>query len=526
MPVAVILLGCALRLRGYLAGDSLGIDEAALARNVIDRSWIELLRPLDYAQVAPPGFLLLEKSAVSVLGTSELALRLFPLLFGIGSVWLSWEVARRVLPNVPALCAVAFVASHTWLIVFSAQVKQYSAETAAALLIVLLALGAARIGATLRRQIAIGAIGAVTVLFSFTAVFVLAGAALTTAVLALRGGDDSRREGLIVPAFWAAAALGGVLIGRASLTPVDAGYLQWFWQANFVNLPPQELRDLLRIEGRIEELFGSVQRFRTGEIWVALTGLGVWSLIARRRPDLASLLSVPLLLVVAAAALHLYPLNPRLQLFLVPLLLLLAAEGVGFGQRMILSVQSRAAVLPIILAALLTAYSLWEGALVRASYDPATVVQHIATHRRSGDRIYVHYAAGQAFVYYAARNGIEPSEYVIGSCSHGSGRTYLEELDRLRGHDRVWIAMTSFGEEPALFTSYLDAIGRRRETIGDAAAIESEDLRGAFGYLYDLTESPRSASVSPDRFELPDGFREAEPYRWTCHGVFTPLPHH
>ena len=66
----------------YLSNNSLWLDEAALARNVIDRAPLELLGPLDYAQVAPPGFLLTEKFVVLLLGHSEWALRLFPLTCG------------------------------------------------------------------------------------------------------------------------------------------------------------------------------------------------------------------------------------------------------------------------------------------------------------------------------------------------------------------------------------------------------------------------------------------------------------
>ncbi|HXU32187.1 MAG TPA: hypothetical protein VN851_16580 [Thermoanaerobaculia bacterium] len=53
-----ILLGVALRLWQYLANPSLWVDEAALARNVLDRSVPGLFGALDYGQIAPPGFLL------------------------------------------------------------------------------------------------------------------------------------------------------------------------------------------------------------------------------------------------------------------------------------------------------------------------------------------------------------------------------------------------------------------------------------------------------------------------------------
>lgn len=94
---AVIGLGVILRLMQYLCNRSLSFDESLLALNIIDRSFTGLLHPLDYDQGAPIGFLMLEKLAIQVLGNSEYTLRLFPLLSGVGSVWLFYGVASRCL---------------------------------------------------------------------------------------------------------------------------------------------------------------------------------------------------------------------------------------------------------------------------------------------------------------------------------------------------------------------------------------------------------------------------------------------
>src|SRR5437764_15089601 len=71
---AILAAGIGLRVWQYSANSSLWVDEAALARNVIDRSVVELFAPLDHGQVAPWGFLLLEKLAVWIFGNNEYVL--------------------------------------------------------------------------------------------------------------------------------------------------------------------------------------------------------------------------------------------------------------------------------------------------------------------------------------------------------------------------------------------------------------------------------------------------------------------
>src|SRR5215510_14500552 len=83
------LLGCGavLRLWQYFGNASFWLDELALVRNIVDRPLSELLlQPLAYSQIAPPGFLLIEKGLLTFLGNHEYVLRWFPLLCGLFSL--------------------------------------------------------------------------------------------------------------------------------------------------------------------------------------------------------------------------------------------------------------------------------------------------------------------------------------------------------------------------------------------------------------------------------------------------------
>ena len=84
----ILLVGVLFRLRQYLTGRSLWLDEAMLAINIRNRGFGGFFRPLDYDQGAPIGFLFIEKTFSLVFGTNELSLRLFPFLLGVISLWL------------------------------------------------------------------------------------------------------------------------------------------------------------------------------------------------------------------------------------------------------------------------------------------------------------------------------------------------------------------------------------------------------------------------------------------------------
>src|SRR5512137_577512 len=93
--VAACLIGLFLRIYFYAINRSLWFDEAELARNLVSRSFLDLLKPLASNQGAPIGFLLLEKVVVTLLGSRDYILRLIPLLAGLASIPLVYSVAKQ-----------------------------------------------------------------------------------------------------------------------------------------------------------------------------------------------------------------------------------------------------------------------------------------------------------------------------------------------------------------------------------------------------------------------------------------------
>ena len=127
--IVLLSAGFFLSLIQFISDRSLWLDEAMLARNIISRSGTELLQPLDYMQVAPILFSLLEKFSCSMIPDSDFGLRIFPLVF----YWLSLFFFYKIL---------TLVFSDRWIIIFSlslfvfnehfiyysSEVKQYASD--------------------------------------------------------------------------------------------------------------------------------------------------------------------------------------------------------------------------------------------------------------------------------------------------------------------------------------------------------------------------------------------------------------
>lgn len=76
----ILLFGVILVLFQLLYNRSLWGDEAKLALNIINKSYLELFQPLDNGQVAPILFLQIEKIFTTIIPNSEIGLRVFPFL--------------------------------------------------------------------------------------------------------------------------------------------------------------------------------------------------------------------------------------------------------------------------------------------------------------------------------------------------------------------------------------------------------------------------------------------------------------
>ncbi|NEP79685.1 MAG: hypothetical protein F6K39_16850, partial [Okeania sp. SIO3B3] len=186
MTTAVILLiGATLRIYQFIFNRPLWLDEAMLAVNVIDRSYIDLLEPLDARQNAPILFLFLVRTSINLLGPNEYALRLPALVFGLISLWLFYLVSKKYNSPSSVPYALLLFAISNSLVYYSSELKQYSIDVSVTLFIYILALKLYEKKINYPWAFLYGFFGALSLWFSFLTIFVLGAVGLSLILCSL-----------------------------------------------------------------------------------------------------------------------------------------------------------------------------------------------------------------------------------------------------------------------------------------------------------------------------------------------------
>ena len=478
----ILIAGALPRLAQYCSNRSLWCDEALLALNVLHRPWSGLVKPLDYNQGAPIGFLLLEKLSAEILGGSELALRAIPLLAGLGSLFLFWRVARQCLSTLAAAIAFGLFAVSFPLIYYSSEVKQYSTDVAVNLLLLTLLLEPRIPPRPFGRILWLGVAGASAIWFSHPASFVLAAGGITWALfLRARREWDGLRALTVLLSVWGVSFAACYLISLRRLT--QNAMLLDFWRGQFPPVPAWSVHNVAWLADRSLALIKDSAGLNA-PLGAAFCVAGFGSMFLRDRKALG-LLTGPAALAVLASALHTYPLAGRLMLFFVPNILLLVGEGVSWiGEKIPARFSTPAiAVLTFSLFAqpAITTARAFLGPKYPEDIKPA--ISYILKNQQAGDSWYVYHFARYQFWYYRERLQLPVTNVRIGIDCASDWQCYQADLDQLRRTPRVWVLFSHIWvgdgvDEEQFFLHRLDGLGKR---------LDSYKSTGARAHLYDLS---------------------------------------
>jgi hypothetical protein len=483
---ALLLAGAILRVRQYLTGRSLWVDEAMLALNIVERSFAGLFQSLDYDQGAPIGFLLVEKVFNIVLGRGEFALRLFPLLVGLLSLGLFYLLLRRVTSTVGLLTALALFAFNQRLIYYSSEVKQYILDAAVAIL--LLWLAAPVLDASPRRkEVALLAVaGSIALWFSHPALFVLAGIGLALVILAVKRGDlSSLRRILAMGALWLLEIGFLYVLILGDLSRND--YMREYWQGAFLPVPPWS--DPVWFGRALEQNIGVQFGIPYAVFFVFALMLIGWVMLFRQHRGFALAVACIALVTALASAWQLYPVFERMILFLVPVGLVLLGKAVEALYRSLQKYRLAGALPVLVLAGFLLygpVVTSMQSFLEPKPFEHIRpTIEHLRDSWKEGDGLYVSSGALPAFRYYAPAYGLGGIPYTFGSREdYRNPENILSQLGTFDGQPRVWVLLSHVYEregfnEREFILSALEQMGEQRREFRVPGT-------SVFLYLYDL----------------------------------------
>ena len=489
LTLGMVVIGVILRLIQYSLNRPFWLDESCLALNIANKSFLEFLGPLDYLQVAPIGFLFIEKALLILIGNNEYVLRLFPLVSGIVSLFLFYHVARRCIREEGAFIAVALFSLSGMLIYYSSELKQYSSDLTITLLLLMFTMYIRSKRLTNLTTGFFAAIGGIAVWFSLPSVFVLAGIGCTLSLFSIARRDWSTNNRLLIIYFiWLSSFVIFYLIYSPKIS-LNLYNHRLAWKSYFMPFPPMSISDFKWFVKTFFEIFYDPLSMYLPGLGALAFLLGCVSIFSKDKQLFFILLS-PVFVTLFASAFQLYPFNGRLLLFMIPLILLFIGDGVTFLFENTKD-YSRGIIRVIILGLLFCGplAGAVTHAISKTGYnmcpyeDIRSVMNYVKENRKQGDMLYIYSMSTFSFKYYSERYGFGNDDYIEGVYSPHDRKKYLDDLEKLRGNKRVWLIFSHrykpVGlDDETFYRNHLNRLGTRLDTYKSI---------GAAVYLYDLS---------------------------------------
>ncbi len=475
----LLFLGLLFRLAHYLANRSLWLDEAALALNILERGYPELLQPLSYNQAAPVLFLLALKLLTSLCGAGESIFRLLPFLAGAGALLLFYPLARRAISPGAAPLALALLVFSDRAIYYSGETKQYSLDLFFTVLLLLLADCAYRGGYRVKDLFWLGAAGILAVWCSHPVVFILGGVGGALFLTACREKQTDRKTPVslaVLGAVWVASFMVNYAFFSGPATRNQAFFD--FFADDFAFFIPGSLGELAWYPRTFVEISCNPMGFSIPHAGMVLLAMlaGVIVFWSNKKNFSLIIICLPLVLLLVASAAGAYPLADRLLLFTLPLFYLLIAEGAYFvwqelSRRHLFIGAAFVAILLSIMAGR-AFYHLYRPRLINQT---GPVIEYCLARRAEGEPLYVLAGSRMVFNYYTF--GKEIPHY-LGEDTLGNPEAFFADLENFLGAGRSWFLFShDFYDEEALFLRYI-------ETRAENIAV-FKDYQASI-YLYEL----------------------------------------
>lgn len=445
----ILLSGVALRIFHYLYNRSLWMDEVYLCAGLFHMNYIELAtRVLDYQQKAPIGFLWTVKFMINLWGENERVLRFIPLLSGIISLFLYNSVCSYFLKPWGRIVALSIFAFAPALVYHSVEIKQYSTEclaTVTALYLFILY----RDNHTWKAKILWGIYGGIILWFSFSSIFILAGIATG---ISLYYSLKKEWKLLLINAIPFFIWLTSFIVNYIFFTRkhAESEWIVYFFKVydNFMPFPPHNLQQLKWFPRNFIEMMDYPLGLPFPVIPAILLFTGIFSLFRINKRNFYVLV-FPVLFMLLASGLYLYPLLERFWVFITPVLILLIGTGIDYYQQKI-----KRDKLILIFACLVAGGPLIQSLFFvihpekfykhKKSFERESLV-YINDHFHNGDAVYNYWNNAPGYtvyrqIYNFKYKAVQGADYRKKSRDLADYNQHLKsDFNKFSGNKRVWV---------------------------------------------------------------------------------------
>lgn len=538
----VVVTGVLFRLAHYLANVSLSLDESFLALNLFSKSYWQLAGPLNFNQAAPVGFLELEKLALAVPADTSYLLRLLPFLASLLALLLFYRLSITTVDKRGRIIALVAFAASDPLIYYSATAKQYSLDVTVALAMYVLMSRPERLK-TARTLASAALLGAVAVWLSHPSAFVLF--AVVTVVIATSWAGKAwsmLASWCGVALVWMSSFTIAYAVSQSNLESIQtslsgtnaflpqAGDSSSFWEAITELQYLAGTEDTSSGESAIQLLLGGIAVNEVATL--GLLGIALIGVVdrLRRLPAVAYVLVAPAVAAGVASLIGQYPLLGRTLVFLIPGLCLLIGQGFAALHELLRPrVKLLVPGLSVLLMVPILLLPVRHLVQPRVNEDMLSTLEVLDRQRKTGDALYVYFAAQYALSYYLqcecadlklteqwrliptrggrqqwaqALSSTQPDLVVGRRDARREDRADESGLELLRDQKRVWILVAEIpsgakqallrradrlGRQIAVYASggpdgtraelYLFDFGGKRRTVGDSSRSGTGSVR-------------------------------------------------
>jgi hypothetical protein len=473
--MALLAVGVLLSLFQFLYNKGLWLDEAMLALNIINKNAFELLKPLDYNQVAPILFLLIEKLFSTILPNTEYGLRLFPLLCFWASIYFFYQIIKIQLKSIYAvIMALSLFVTNFMFVFYASEAKQYMIDVFVLLFAFYFVLRNYK--NTRRKFYALGIVGILAIFLSNVSPIILS----TCGIYLLYDEFFVSKRKNIIPLLLVFVAWLVVFLGYYCLFIYEhptKEYMQYFWHVVGGFLPHDSFKKfLLFLYESKNSIVLSISPLTVVIDFLLL--VGIVYLIWQKKVQLIILTCTPVFLHLFLSTFQIYPFSIRTVLYVLPCVILICSAGFDYIiNTIVLDLKIKRF---RFIAILLAVYSVFVVKFPIQFEEIKKSMKYIQQNKHEGENIYIYHFAIFSYKYY------EQIGFTIEKANIIEGKYYdqgyhvgdIRELDDL--HGKNWLLFAHGGDDEPIMINHVDSMGYSK--------IKEFKTAGSSAYLYDFGE--------------------------------------